>query len=404
MKKHIVFLFVTIIISASCSDKTPPVDVIKVENTEQIAKMNQFFGWNIFQKEIESKPGENVLISPLSIQTALSMALNGAGSNTLEQMLQVLDCKNCEVNSINNRLQELTSLLTTQSGHAAISITNAFFYDQNRINVNETFKNKLEQAYECGFQNENFDQAETAITNINAWVKNQTNGKIDQIISEITPDDIAFLINALHFKADWSKGFNTDLTRPGNFLTSSGNQIETSFIGDYRHVPSFVDKDYIIADIPFKDSTFSFSIITTTTKSTKNITSFSQSDYDTLTDKLSIHNASLTMPKLKLSYKNELNKSLDALGMKDAFNPLLADFKSMATSTDNIAIGKINHKAILEVDEKGAEGAAVTSIGFTTTEAQDYLLLNFNKPSVIVIRHIESSALLFIAYVANPGK
>ena len=131
---------------------------------------------------------------------------------------------------------------------------------------------------------------------------------------------------------------------------------------------------------------------------------FYQSDYENIIGKLSIHNASLTMPKLKLSYKNELNKSLDALGMKDAFNPLLADFKSMATSINNIAIGKINHKAILEVDEKGAEGAAITSIGAIITEAPDYLLLNFNKPSVIVIRHIESSALLFIGYVADPQK
>lgn len=85
------------------------------------------------------------------------------------------------------------------------------------------------------------------------------------------------------------------------------------------------------------------------------------------------------------------------LGVKDAFSESAADFTNMGTSF----INQIKHKAVLEVDEKGAEGAAVTSIGFALTSVP--LVFRFDRPFVVVLRYIPTNALLFTGYVADPA-
>ena len=55
------------------------------------------------------------------------MALNGVGGSTLHEMLDIMDCINCDVNSINSKLQELTALLTTQSEKTQLLYPVLFF-------------------------------------------------------------------------------------------------------------------------------------------------------------------------------------------------------------------------------------------------------------------------------------
>jgi serine protease inhibitor len=106
-------------------------------------------------------------------------------------------------------------------------------------------------------------------------------------------------------------------------------------------------------------------------------------------------------PKLKLTYDNDLINTLKTLGVQDAFSAQLADFTDLGTASNNIFINQIKHKAVLEIDEKGAEGAAVTSIGFGVTSAPPTFW--FNRPFVLVLRHIPTNTLIFTGYVANPA-
>ena len=89
--------------------------------------MNNSLSWKLFREEQKAKLGDNVLLSPWSIQTALHMALNGAKGNTLSEFLDLLDCQNCTVNSINEEQAKMTLLLEEQSGHPELTTANGFF-------------------------------------------------------------------------------------------------------------------------------------------------------------------------------------------------------------------------------------------------------------------------------------
>jgi serine protease inhibitor len=100
---------------------------------------------------------------------------------------------------------------------------------------------------------------------------------------------------------------------------------------------------------------------------------------------------------MKLEYKNTLMKSLVSMGMPAAFDPNKADFESLGTAAQNIYVHDIMHKTVLEVNEKGAEGAAVTSIEFFSTELP--LSLEFNRSFLLVLRHIPTDAIVFLGVV-----
>lgn len=52
---------------------------------------------------------------------------------------------------------------------------------------------------------------------INQWVQDNTNGKITDLIAQISDQDLLFLINALYFKADWTIQFDPAKTTPMDF-------------------------------------------------------------------------------------------------------------------------------------------------------------------------------------------
>lgn len=404
------FLFVaitcTVLGFAACEEAPNPPDTtdpIPVEDVAELARMNQVLGWKVFNQQQTEKPGENVLISPYSIQTAINMAMNGARTQTLDAFLTLLDCDNCKVGDINALHRDLNTLLTQQSGHPTLTVSNRFFYDATRMTVKPAFLSTVADSYGAGADNIAFSNEATALATINAWVYASTNQKIDRILERITNLDVAFLINALHFKADWATGFSPELTNAAPFRRPDGTEINVPFVSADRDFSFAQTPQFNVVDIPFRDSTFSVSLIQPSAANTaadwhRTITA---ATWPPLYDGMTYSRAQVYFPKLKLSYQNDLVEGLKTLGVTAPFNEADADFTDMGTASRNIFIKQIQHKTVLEMDEHGAEGAAVTSIGFGIESAPPTFL--FNRPFVLVLRHISTNSIVFLGYVADPS-
>ncbi|MBK7525647.1 MAG: serpin family protein [Saprospiraceae bacterium] len=391
-----VLLILGFIFMFSCTKQEDSQNVnVDINSVVTLTDKQNQFAWDVFQEELKKGENKNILISPLSIQTALTMAVNGAGGKTLEEMKKMLYSDNYTNEDLNKLYQSMIEILTQKSGHPTLLFENGYFYDLARITVKENFKKVLKDHYDCIFEEENFSDADGAKNNINAWVEEKTNGKIDKIVEAIKPLDVAFLINALYFKADWANGFSQDLTYQANFNKADGKEFLTKFVNADRNFSYAVNDKFIMADIPFKDSTYSVSFI-----SRKNdySTPPDVNDYKKLLEQVKYDRAFVAFPKMKLEYKTGLIPSLQNLGMLEAFKPYTADFSTMGTSTlGNIYISQVEHKSVLEIDEKGAEGAAVTSIGFSVTSAPPSLI--FDHPYFLVLRHIGTGSIIFMGYV-----
>ena len=67
------------------------------------------------------------------------------------------------------------------------------------------------------------------------------------------------------------------------------------------------------------------------------------------------------MPKFSINFKENLKSTMENLGIVDVFGPM-SDLSPMLGDGQQAAVKKINHVVKFDVDEKGVEGAAVTTI------------------------------------------
>ncbi|MDX1408461.1 MAG: serpin family protein, partial [Saprospiraceae bacterium] len=109
----------------------------------------------------------------------------------------------------------------------------------------------------------------------------------------------------------------------------------------------------------------------------------------------------LYLPKFETEYKIKLNEVLKALGMSVAFSTSEANLTRLGNAPEgNLYISRVEHKTFLKIDEKGAEGAAVTSVGIGVTSLPPQIA--FDRPFMIVLRDRQVNTVVFIGKIENP--
>lgn len=395
-----------LLIAGACAKEHYPANggqpPVNVQSVQALGAANASFGLDLFQEVVDRHPQENVLIAPLSVQTAFLMALNGANGNTAQQIQKALHLGNQHPDTLNLLQQQLRILMEQQSGHPILKSANAFFYDANRLQVFQPFSNTLQTHYAAHLATENFADPNTK-DKINNWVKQQTNGKIEEIVQSIAPEDLAFLINAIYFQSDWERGFPTEFVRNHNFTEFDGSGNSVPFVFDDNTFQYSSGNGLQMVEVPFKGATYSMQFIMPDqpTNQTQWIQQITPTELQQLQAQASEQRLFFGFPKLQLKFNVGLIPDLYNLGITDAFEPGAANFSNMGTSLigPNIYISTVEHCAVLKVDEKGAEGAAVTSLGFSTTSAPPSVV--FDHPFVIIIKHKATQTQLFTGLVGT---
>ena len=124
---------------------------------------------------------------------------------------------------------------------------------------------------------------------------------------------------------------------------------------------------------------------------------------EAIADSLSLSYLWLSVPRFKYEWGLELVDTLEAMGMKDAFNAA-ADFSGI-DGTRALVISEVIHKAFVSVNEAGTEAAAATAVIFSFGAApSNPIELTLDHPFIFLIRDIETGAILFVGRVLNPGQ
>ena len=188
---------------------------------------NTNFGMKLFAKL--SEPGENIMISPLSISIAMAMTLGGAGnSETYDELIDFLGYKAAGYNdymTLNGQFDFLLQSLTYFDKDFELSLANSMWLDDAFSGkVNKTFVNDLQKYYDAGYFVKDFADPKT-VGLINSWVNSKTKGKIPEIIDEIDKETMMLLLNAVYFRANWMQQVDSEGDiEQGYFTTSSGSK------------------------------------------------------------------------------------------------------------------------------------------------------------------------------------
>jgi serpin B len=114
----------------------------------------------------------------------------------------------------------------------------------------------------------------------------------------------------------------------------------------------------------------------------------------------------LRLPRLKLEWSAGLREPLAALGAAAMFDPERADLTGL-TPTRPAWVDAVVHQAVLRIDEQGLEGAAATALVVAlralVTRPAEPLLVEVDRPFLLLVRHSRTGAVYFLARVTDPS-
>jgi serine protease inhibitor len=354
---------------------------------------NRQFALALYQQLLNDQ--KNVFFSPLSIQLALAMTANGAADSTLKEMLDVLRYPDVEKMNEFSRLTQ--SYLLNQSDVFTIN-NSVWIKDAYRSKVKQPFLDDVVRHYGAMVAVLDFGQSSAAPT-INQWVKENTNGRIEEVIKPpIDPLTVMFLINTLTFQAKWKVPFDKMLTKNDVFANLSE---KVQYVVGSQMLPFLQDDRVSMASFLTKDQKQEVLIILP--RFNVDLTIGEIDDY--LQKPMIQASVVVQLPKVMINAEVELKETLGQMGMPSAFLDDIADFSNMAmdAKADGLHIFSVLHKTFWMLDEEGTEAAAVTKVEMQikSTPVGDYSFI-VNRPFTVVIRDTETGLILFMGHILNP--
>ncbi len=404
MKLHLISITIALVVLSGCSKENPttpkdPKPVNLTEKNRQVITMSNAFGINLFRETAQASEG-NLMLSPLSATAALSMLINGCEAETYNQIRDMIGYQDLSIEEINDTYQSLSKQLLNLDPEINLALANAVWYRQG-FEVKSPFLERLQNAYEARTAALDFSSP-SALTTINSWASDNTNGKIDKVLEEIEPDAVMFLMNALYFKGTWTYKFDKSQTGPVAFRPESGAAVEVEMMKGNFPFKTFSNNNCTAIEMNYGQQNFAMDIIIPNGTLSDYISGFTEESWQSVTAGLdAISNPEkleITIPKFKFEYEKTLNDQLKALGMTDAFDPTLANLSGISDA--DIYVSFVKQNTFVDMNEEGTEAAAVTTIGIYETSAPMPVVVD--KPFIFAIRERLSNTLLFIGKVEMP--
>lgn len=367
---------------------------------QTVLSSSNAFSFALWNRINAAQRDSNVFVSPLSASFSLGMALNGAANQTFDEMQSGLQFGTTSLADIDAGYKSLVALLTSLDPSVTMQIANSIWY-RNTVPFNQSFLDAGSNYFNATIKPLNFNDAAASLAAINAWVNDQTHGKIPTILQSINPYDVMYLINAIYFKGSWRTRFDAAQTAGAPFHSAGGDQ-PAQLMHRHGTMSYTATPAYQAVDLPYGDSAFTMTVVLPDPSTTVDAlaTSLDAATWQGLTAGLHSGDVDLYLPKVTMSWERELIPDLEALGMHLPFSSTGADFTKMS-AMGGLYISFVKQKTFVDINEEGTEAAAVTATGVSATSVSVPSLIRVDRPFIFAIRERLSGTVLFMGKVVR---
>ena len=352
----------------------------------------------------------NTMFSPLSLDMALGMVAEGAGSEYHNIFTKLLGKNN--YSEFAAQYLEYLSGLNEESDSkynkykTVFEIANSIWIKQNYMPI-ENFEKKV-GSFSAEINTLDFENLSDAVFKINSWCNEKTHGMIKEVVKEesFSDDTRAVVINAVYFESPWMEKWivssddikfnllNNEKVDAKMMKTTTStyyeNDYATAFGCQYKNGLTFIgilpkeSGDFLVGDL--------------------DITSL-------LDSKTSKYDVFAVMPSFKFNNKIEnLKDILSDAGYGILFDNDMGIFTQMIKGENGnveLTISDIIQMDAIELDENGTKAAAVTSIIMNETSSivqpKEIKEVILDRPFAFIIYDSEMNQIVFMGKVVNPA-
>lgn len=342
---------------------------------------------------------DNVLFSPYSISSAMGMIYAGAANNTADEIAKAFHYK-LPSKDFNPVFGQLNTALIKKGNQKddQLSIANALCI--TGTGPGDDYQDLIANHYDAEIFSGDLNA-------INSWVEKKTQGKIDKILKKLSPLSACVLLNAVYFKGDWESQFDPKRTYDQDFNLVSGEKVKVPTMHQKGSFRLFEGEQFKMLEMPYTSGlTMQIYLpneVNGLSGIERDIKSSSFSDWMRQAHQAKSVSVSVSLPKFKFETEYDLIAPCKKLGMSDCFNDN-ADFTGMGYSVGQVYISQIKHKAVIEVNEEGAEAAAATAVELTEKSAVLPQAHEFtvDRPFLFTICDTSTNTALFVGRVNDP--
>ena len=403
----------------STARMSPPTDA--EDTLAELVDETNGFTFDLYQELLADSPDENLFSSTVSVSIALAMTYAGARGETRDQMRDVLRY------TLDNELHEgfvrLQQALDergdedtderdrfSEDGETPfeLSIVNSL-WGQDGVPFDEEYRETVDSY--GSFADVDFrTDAEAARTQINQWIADATEGRIENLLAEGTVDErtVLVLVNAVYFLANWAHQFEQGMTREQPFTALDGTTHEVPMMSQQHSFPYAEVDGTQAVELPCVGGDVSMLVVL---PPEDEFESYEQSvDSATvveLVDTLEKQEGRVSLPRFEFESGFGLGSVLEQMGMRDAFDAQDADFGAMVSkdeSDEDLYLDDVYHKSFVAVDEAGTEAAAATTAMMGTTSVpKDPFEFVADRPFLFAIRDRPTGTVLFLGRAVDPA-
>jgi serine protease inhibitor len=373
---------------------------------ETVAGMTAF-GYQLYKAKAD--PAANTVLSPMSIAYAFGMARAGARGVTADQLDRVFgfpaEGPHAALNVLSQKLATIDGPPPPSSRGTAskdnvrapasplVAIANALFIE-NGFQVKEPFLHTLAAQYGAGVRTVDFESAAAKET-IDAWVREQTADRIEQLFDQIDPATLLVIANAVYFKGDWVTRFDQAQTVQAPFTSSDGNVVDAPMMHSVARYRYAAGPGWQAVELPYAHSDLAMWVLLPRGVTTPGEL-LSPKMLATVGSHLRKQEIDLSLPRWDFGTTIRLLPVLRKIGLTD-----LTNFGGI--SDDGLYMSDAIHRANITVDERGTEAAAVTGSAFTIVCGMcGPTAVRADHPFAFAIVDRPTKTPLFIGHVADP--
>lgn len=324
--------------------------------------------------------GENVCLSPLSLQIGLGILGNGLSDKACREMLDVMVGKDVQLDDLNNWYHALRNAF--EATHS-VKLAGAL-WAQDGYPIDTTFIRKTRQYYDAEVGNLDFwRHGNMAKDSICQWAYDHTYGSIRELTLPLTSITTLVTTNIIWFGQSWANAFIPSVSDTVLFTHTDGSTQPVAMMhktAKYDHADCGT---YQLVSIPF--DLHDFSMMIALPKSGTSIADVMNTvNWST---KLRTKTVELSLPRFRLTSKNELKPILKSLGIEKALTETLPRIHK------DLVVEFVNQDIALVVNEDGIEAAATTSVSHYIRGPVNF---NVNHPFLFAIRDNKAGNLLFL--------
>jgi serine protease inhibitor len=381
------------------------------EDATQAGSAVNAFALDLYKQLATANPSGDLVVSPTSIALALSMARAGAKGKTATEMDAVMhglgsDANAAWVAALDTSLNGKTATFKDATGadqQVTLRSVNAPFA-QAGYPLQDAYLAALAARFGAGLRLVDYQaNPEAARAAINAWVNDQTEQRIPQLLAQGTVDRSTrlTLVNAIYLKAAWQLPFTMEATAPAPFTRLDGTATDVAMMHTGDNLPYATGEGWRAVDLGYVGGLLSMLVIVPDDLAAFE-RSFDATGLDAIAAALAPQQVILGLPKFGTESQLGLGDVLGAMGMRTAFNPDTADFSGMTTA-ERLSISAVIHQANIDVDEKGTEAAAATAVAMTASGLpSEPVHLTVDHPFIFALRDLDTGAIVFLGRITEP--